>query len=151
LFEALFTESLRRRAERARDRLAARVRPLRERPRYRARHTVGAEGRKCCWRAGQGPRLREHLHEGEDSEKLAPRAGATSDFVDWIAKRCGGEIETMAGIGVETEKQSVLDVAQTISVIISLASAATTRTSHAVDLARREGPGVAARDAGRRQ
>ena len=43
------------------------------------------------------------------------------DFVDWIAKRCGGEIENDGGATFETEKKSVLDVAQTISVIISLA------------------------------
>ena len=43
------------------------------------------------------------------------------DFVDWIAKRCGGEIENDGGVSVESEKKSVLEVAQTISVIISLA------------------------------
>jgi ATP-dependent DNA helicase Rep len=43
------------------------------------------------------------------------------DFVDWIAKRCGGQIENDGGLTVETEKKSVLEVAQTISVIISLA------------------------------
>jgi ATP-dependent DNA helicase Rep len=42
------------------------------------------------------------------------------DFVDWIAKRCGGEI-TQEGGTFESERQSVLQVAQTISVIISLA------------------------------
>jgi ATP-dependent DNA helicase Rep len=42
------------------------------------------------------------------------------DFVDWIARRCGGEI-TQDGGSVESETQSVLQVAQTISVIISLA------------------------------
>ncbi len=42
------------------------------------------------------------------------------DFVDWIAKRCGGQI-TQEGGTFESERQSVLQVAQTISVIISLA------------------------------
>ena len=42
------------------------------------------------------------------------------DFVDWIARRCGGEI-TQEGGTFESEKSSVLEVAQTISVIISLA------------------------------
>ena len=36
------------------------------------------------------------------------------DFVDWIAKRCGGEIDD-EGAAFESEKQSVLQVAQTIS------------------------------------
>jgi ATP-dependent DNA helicase Rep len=43
------------------------------------------------------------------------------DFIDWIAKRCGGEIENDGVATFESEKKSVLDVAQTISVIISLA------------------------------
>jgi ATP-dependent DNA helicase Rep len=42
------------------------------------------------------------------------------DFVDWVARRCGGEI-TQEGGTFESERQSVLQVAQTISVIISLA------------------------------
>src|SRR5512144_3451141 len=41
------------------------------------------------------------------------------DFVDWIARRCGGS--GSAATGDEEEAQSVLAVAQTISVIISLA------------------------------
>jgi len=43
------------------------------------------------------------------------------DFVDWVAKRCGGEIENDGGLTVETEKKTVLEVAQTISLITSLA------------------------------
>ena len=41
------------------------------------------------------------------------------DFVDWIARRCGGT--GSQATGDETEAQTVLAVAQTISVIISLA------------------------------
>lgn len=90
---------------------------------YRARHTVGAEDAKALllgWLKDIG--YEQHLHDGEDSEKLAAsRWGNVLDFVDWIAKRCGGEIENDGGLTVETEKKSVLEVAQTISVIISLA------------------------------
>jgi ATP-dependent DNA helicase Rep len=90
---------------------------------YRARHTVGAEdarGLLLGWLKDIG--YEQHLHDGEDSEKLAASRWANVlDFVDWIAKRCGGEIENDGGLTVETEKKSVLDVAQTISVIISLA------------------------------
>lgn len=90
---------------------------------YRARHTVGAEDAKAFlmgWLKDIG--YEQHLHDGEDSEKLAAaRWSNVLDFVDWIAKRCGGEIENDGGLAVETEKKSVLDVAQTISVIISLA------------------------------
>ena len=43
------------------------------------------------------------------------------DFVDWIARRCGGEMTAGGAARSRREKQSVLQVAQTISVIISLA------------------------------
>jgi ATP-dependent DNA helicase Rep len=123
LFEALFTESLG-------SALSARaVGSLHEFGRYvndleyRARHTTGAEDAKALlmgWLKDLD--YEKHLHEGEDSDKLAAsRWSNVLDFVDWIAKRCGGEIENDGGVSVETEKQSVLDVAQTISVIISLA------------------------------
>ena len=90
---------------------------------YRARQTTGAEDAKALltgWLKDLD--YEKHLHDGEDSEKLAAaRWSNVLDFVDWIAKRCGGEIENDGGLSVETEKKSVLEVAQTISVIISLA------------------------------
>jgi ATP-dependent DNA helicase Rep len=84
---------------------------------HRARHAVGAEAAKALllgWLKEIG--YEQHLHDGEDSEKLAAARWANVlDFVDWIARRCGNE-------GEEFEQtRSVLDVAQTISVIISLA------------------------------
>jgi ATP-dependent DNA helicase Rep len=123
LYEALFAESLG-------TALAARaIGSLHEFGRYvndleyRARHTTGAEDAKAlllAWLKDIG--YEQHLHDGEDSEKLATARWANVlDFVDWIAKRCGGEIENDGGLAVETEKKSVLEVAQTISVIISLA------------------------------
>ncbi len=90
---------------------------------YRARQTTGAEDAKALlmgWLKDLA--YEKHLHDVEESEKLAAaRWSNVIDFVDWIAKRCGGEIENDGGIGVESEKKSVLEVAQTISVIISLA------------------------------
>jgi len=89
---------------------------------HRARHTAGAEDAKALllqWLKDIG--YEQHLYDGEDSEKLAAaRWSNVLDFVDWIARRCGGEI-TQEGGTFESEKQSVLQVAQTISVIISLA------------------------------
>jgi ATP-dependent DNA helicase Rep len=89
---------------------------------HRARHTEGAEDAKALllgWLKDIA--YEQHLYDGEDSEKLAAsRWSNVLDFVDWIAKRCGGEITNEGGT-FETEKQSVLQVAQTISVIISLA------------------------------
>jgi len=88
----------------------------------RAAHTTGAEDAKAMlldWLKGIG--YEQHLFDGEDSEKLAAaRWGNVLDFIDWMARRCGGEIAEDGSPDV-TERQSVLQVAQTISVIISLA------------------------------
>jgi ATP-dependent DNA helicase Rep len=112
---------------------------------HRARHTEGAEDAKTLllgWLKDIG--YEQHLHDGEETEKLAAaRWSNVLDFVDWIARRCGGEItprlapdrskpaarpsgadgeavwgSTDAGGTFETEKQSVLQVAQTISVML---------------------------------
>jgi ATP-dependent DNA helicase Rep len=90
---------------------------------HRARHTTGAEDAKALllgWLKDIG--YEQHLFDSEDSEKLATaRWGNVLDFVDWMARRCGGEITQDGGTTFESERQSVLQVAQTISVIISLA------------------------------
>jgi ATP-dependent DNA helicase Rep len=90
---------------------------------HRAKHTTGAEDAKPLlldWLKAIG--YEQHLHEGEDSVKLAEaRWSNVLEFVDWIAKRCGGEIENDGGATFQSERRSVLDVAQTISVIVSLA------------------------------
>jgi ATP-dependent DNA helicase Rep len=94
---------------------------------FRARQTTGAEDARTLlmgWLGDIG--YEQHLHDGEDSEKLAAaRWTNVLDFVDWIARRCGGELEndgaSVADTRVETERRSVIEVAQSISVIISLA------------------------------
>jgi ATP-dependent DNA helicase Rep len=82
---------------------------------HRARHTTGAADAKALllgWLEDIG--YEQHLHDGEDSEKLATaRWSNVLDFVDWVSRRCEAELDS--------ERQSVLQVAQTISVIISLA------------------------------
>jgi len=89
----------------------------------RARHTTGSEDAKAMllgWLKEIG--YEQHLFDGEDSEKLAAaRWSNVLDFVDWIARRCGGEVTQDGGSTFESERSSVLQVAQTISVIISLA------------------------------
>ena len=122
LFEALFAPSLPSALPRkAVESLQAFGREVHELE-HRARHTTGAEDAKPLllgWLKDIG--YEQHLHDGEDSEKLATaRWGNVLDFVDWIAKRCGGQI-TQEGATFESERQTVLQVAQTISVIISLA------------------------------
>ena len=88
----------------------------------RAAHTTGAADAKALllgWLGDIG--YEQHLYEGDDSAKLAAARWANVlEFVDWMARRCGGELSADGG-NFESERQSVLQVAQTISVIISLA------------------------------
>ncbi|MCV4783768.1 hypothetical protein OFM36_30485, partial [Escherichia coli] len=85
-------------------------------------HTAGAEDAKPAlleWLKEIG--YEQHLYDGEDSEKLAAsRWQNVLDFIDWVARRCGGEIDNEGGLTTETEKKTTLAVAQTISVIQSL-------------------------------
>jgi ATP-dependent DNA helicase Rep len=123
LFEALFAESLGTALKgRAIESLHEFGRYLNDLE-YKARHTEGSEAAKALlleWLKDIG--YEQHLHDNEDNEKVAAaRWGNVLDFVDWIAKRCGGQITNEGGGSFETEKQTVLQVAQTISVIISLA------------------------------
>jgi ATP-dependent DNA helicase Rep len=89
---------------------------------HRARHTSGGEDAKALlmeWLAAI--RYEQHLYDGEDSERLAQaRWSNVLEFVDWIARRCGGEI-TREAVTFETEKLALFEVAQTISLIIGLA------------------------------
>ena len=122
LYEALFAQSL------ASHLGAKAIGSLQEFGRYvselehRARHTLGADDAKALlmqWLKDIG--YEQHLHDGEDSAKLATaRWSNVLDFVDWMARRCGGQV-TQDGGTFQTQRQSVLQVAQTISVIISLA------------------------------
>ena len=122
LFEALFADSLAsvlsRKAVDALHEFGRCVNELE----HRARHASGAEDAKALLLGFlKDIGYEQHLHDGEDSEKLAAaRWSNVLDFVDWIARRCGGEITQESGT-FESERQSVLQVAQTISVIISLA------------------------------
>ena len=90
---------------------------------HRAGHTTGGEDAKALllgWLKDIG--YEQHLYDGEENEKAAAnRWTNVLDFVDWIARRCGGEITQDGGATFESERQTVLQVAQTISVIISLA------------------------------
>ena len=122
LFEALFSDSLgtvlTKKAVGSLHEFGRHVNDLE----HRARHASGSEDAKVFllgWLKDIG--YEQHLFDGEDSEKLAAaRWTNVLDFVDWIARRCGGEI-TQEGGAFDSEQLSVLDVAQTISVIISLA------------------------------
>ena len=116
---------------------------------YRAQRTVGAEAAKVFltdWLKAID--YEKHLYDGEDSEKLAAvRWTNVMDFCDWMAQRCGGEIddEGIAGppqdalappggsavraatsVGVRRastgarETKSLLEVVQTIALLSTL-------------------------------
>ncbi len=89
---------------------------------YRARHTEGAEDAMAFlmdWLKEIG--YEKHLYDSEDNEKLAAsRWTNVMDFCDWMAKRCGGQIDDTAGVTLTSEKKSLLEVAQTISLLSTI-------------------------------
>ena len=89
---------------------------------YRAKRTVGAEDAKIFlldW-------LKEidyekHLYDSEDSEKLAAaRWTNVMDFCDWMAQRCGGQMDDTAGTVMERQTKTLLEVVQTIALLSTL-------------------------------
>ena len=122
LFEALFSDSLgtvlSKKAVGSLHEFGRHINDLE----HRARHTTGSEDARAFllgWLKDIG--YEQHLFDGEDSEKLAAaRWTNVLDFVDWMSRRCGGQVTEVGGT-FESERHSVLEVAQTISVIISLA------------------------------
>ena len=91
----------------------------------RARHTQGeGDARNLLLGWLKDICYEQHLHDTEDSPKLAAaRWGNVLEFIDWIARRCGGHTARGGGDAAD-EPQTVLQVAQTISLIISLADRA---------------------------
>jgi ATP-dependent DNA helicase Rep len=122
LFEALFADSLHtalpRKAVDALHEFGRFANDLE----YCARQTSGAEAARALltdWLNAIG--YEQHLHDGEDQAKLAEaRWSNVLDFVDWIARRCGGEVAA-DGSGTVSEAGSVMQVAQTISLMHSIA------------------------------
>ena len=88
---------------------------------HRARHTAGKEDAMrflTDWLKDIG--YEKHLYDGEDNEKVAnARWTNVLEFCDWMAGRCGGEIEDATGAQA-TERKSLLEVAQTVSLISTL-------------------------------
>ncbi|WP_137896497.1 UvrD-helicase domain-containing protein [Ramlibacter sp. 2FC] len=89
---------------------------------YRARHTLGAEDARAFltdWLKEIG--YEQHLYDGEDNEKVAAaRWTNVMEFCDWMAGRCGGQIDDQAGVSLPSEKKSLLEVAQTISLLSTI-------------------------------
>jgi ATP-dependent DNA helicase Rep len=90
---------------------------------HRARHTMGFEAARTFledWLKDIG--YEKHLYDSEESEKLAAaRWGNVVDFCDWVAQRCGGQIDDTGGMTTEREVKSMLEVAQTIALISTIA------------------------------
>jgi len=122
LFEALFSNSLG-------SALSSRaVGSLHEFGRYvndlefRARHTNGFDDAHAFlaeWLKVID--YEKHLYDGEESEKLAAaRWTNVQEFCDWMAARCGGRIDDASGAGTSSEIKSLLEVAQTISLLSTI-------------------------------
>ena len=89
---------------------------------YRARHTVGHEAaRQFLTDWLKDIAYEQHLLDSEDNDKVAAaRWTNVIDFCDWVAGRCGGQIEDEAGATTESERKSLLEVVQTIALLSTL-------------------------------
>ena len=89
---------------------------------FRARQTVGAEdARAFLTQWLKDIDYEKHLYDSEESEKLAAsRWTNVLEFCDWMAKRCGGEIDDSAGVSVTSERKNLLEVAQTIALLSTI-------------------------------
>ena len=90
--------------------------------RHRAQHTVGHEAARAFltdWLKAIG--YEKHLYDSSDSEgQAAARWTNVLEFCDWMAGRCGGQIEDVAGVTLSQARKTLLEVAQTISLISTL-------------------------------
>lgn len=89
---------------------------------FRARHTLGAESAKTFlldWLKDIG--YEQYLYDGEESEQVAAaRWSNVMDFIDWMSGRCGGQIEDASGVSTVGEVKSLLEVAQTVSLLSTI-------------------------------
>lgn len=88
---------------------------------FRARHTEGFEAAGVFladWLKEIG--YEKHLYDGEDSEQVAAAKWTNvMEFCDWMAQRCGGQIDDVAGVS-EREVKSLLEVSQTIALLSTI-------------------------------
>ena len=89
---------------------------------FRARRTIGAESARAFlleWLKDIG--YEKYLYDGEDSEKVAAaRWTNVLEFCDWMSARCGGQIDDTAGVTTAREVKSLLEVAQTVSLLSTI-------------------------------
>jgi len=88
---------------------------------FRARHTQGAEAAGAFlaeWLKEIG--YEKHLYDGEESEQIAAaKWNNVLEFCDWMAQRCGGQMDDVAGI-TEREVKNLLEVSQTIALLSTI-------------------------------
>ena len=122
LFEALFSPSLpaalSARAVHGLHEFGRQVNELE----FQARHTQGYDAARRYldeWLKALG--YEQHLLDSEDSQKLAAaRWSNVVDFCDWMAQRCGGQIDDTGGVTTERESRTLLEVAQTIALLSTI-------------------------------
>jgi len=89
---------------------------------HRAKNTVGAEDARVFltdWLKDID--YEKHLYDAEDSETVAAaRWSNVMDFCDWMAQRCGGQIEDAAGTTMEKERKNMLEVIQNIALLSTI-------------------------------
>ncbi|MEJ8823832.1 UvrD-helicase domain-containing protein [Variovorax humicola] len=122
LFEALFSSSLPSvLSKRALEGLHEFGRYINELE-YKARQTYGAEDAHAFMMAWlKEIDYEKHLYDGEDSEQAAAaRWTNVLEFVDWMTQRAGGTIDDTSGATVVSERKSLLEVAQTISLLSTI-------------------------------
>jgi len=89
---------------------------------FRMKQTKGEEAAKQLlteWL--QDIHYHTHLLDSEDNEKVAnARWGNVQDFCDWMAARCGGQIDDTAGVTIAKGEKTLLEVAQTIAIMSAM-------------------------------
>ena len=89
---------------------------------FRAKQTQGAENARVFltdWLKDIG--YEKHLHDGEETEKLAAAKWSNVlEFCDWMAQRCGGQIDDTAGATTTREVKNLLEVSQTIALLSTI-------------------------------
>jgi ATP-dependent DNA helicase Rep len=89
---------------------------------FRARRTTGAEDARVFladWLKDIA--YEKHLYDGEESDKLAAaRWTNVLEFCDWMAQRCGGQVDAAAGVAIASERKTLLEVAQTVSLLSTI-------------------------------
>ena len=89
---------------------------------FRAKHTKGNEEAKIFlmeWLKSID--YEKFLFDNEDNEKVASQRWTNVlEFCEWIANRCGGQIDDVAGVTTAQEQKTLLEVVQTVSLLSTL-------------------------------